>query len=79
MFNAQLTAIPDVGLAITMQDITHLKEVNRLKNEFVSVVSHDLRTPLATIHGYAEVLAKATEGEVHEMAQRIQIKGNSSL
>jgi len=60
------------GWVAVMQDITHLKEVNRLKNEFVSVVSHDLRTPLATIHGYAEVLSKAIEGEYKELARRIQ-------
>jgi PAS domain S-box-containing protein len=60
------------GWVAVMQDITHLKEVNRLKNDFVSVVSHDLRTPLATIHGYGEVLAKSTEGECREVALRIQ-------
>ena len=60
------------GWVAVMQDITHLKEVNRLKNEFVSVVSHDLRTPLSTIHGYAEVLAKAVTDEYRELAQRIQ-------
>jgi signal transduction histidine kinase len=44
VFNAQLTPIPEVGLAITMQDITHLKELDRIKSDFVSTVSHDLRS-----------------------------------
>ncbi len=59
------------GWVAVMQDITHLKQLDRLKNEFVSIVSHDLRSPLATIHGYAEVLYKVLEGENHEMAGRI--------
>ncbi len=60
------------GWVAVMQDITHLKELDRMKNEFVSIVSHDLRTPLATIHGYAEVLQRMAEGEGKELAQQIR-------
>ena len=35
-----------------------LEQVNRLKSLFVSMVAHDLRTPLATIDGYAEILLR---------------------
>jgi len=41
-----------------MQDITHLKELDRIKSEFVSVVSHDIRSPLTTIRGYMELLGR---------------------
>ena len=43
------------GVAI-VRDISQIKEVDRLKSEFVSMVSHDLRTPLAVIKGYAATL-----------------------
>jgi two-component system NtrC family sensor kinase len=56
--NAQASAIPEVGLAITMQDITRLKELDRVKSEFVSTVSHDLRSPLTAILGYVELLGR---------------------
>jgi two-component system NtrC family sensor kinase len=57
-FNAQLTPVEGVGRVLVMQDITHLKELDRLKTEFVATVSHDLRTPLTTIQGYVELLPK---------------------
>jgi two-component system phosphate regulon sensor histidine kinase PhoR len=58
-FNAQLTPIAGVGRVLVMQDITHLKELDRVKSEFVTAVSHDLRTPLTTIQGYIELLPRA--------------------
>jgi CheY-like chemotaxis protein len=41
---------PDYLIA-QVQDITERKEMERLKNEFISVVSHELRTPLTSIRG----------------------------
>lgn len=58
IYSAQNTFIPKVGTAITMQDISHIKEVNRLKDEFVHTVSHDLRSPLTAVLGYAELLER---------------------
>ena len=38
-----------IGWVATMQDVSHFKELNELKNEFVNSVSHDLRSPLSSI------------------------------
>ena len=56
--NAQLTAIHDVGYAVTMQDVTHLKETDRIRTEFINTVSHDLRSPLTSVIGYAELVER---------------------
>lgn len=58
IFNAQFTPIPGVGSAITMQDISYLKELDRLKTDFVHTVSHDLRSPLTAVLGYTELIAR---------------------
>ncbi len=76
-FNAQLTTIPDIGRVMIMQNITHLKELDRLKSEFVSTVSHDLRTPLTTIQGYVELLDRV--GPLNEMQNSFIKKALRSL
>ena len=55
---AQISVVEGIGYAVVMQDITHLKELDRIKSEFVSVVSHDIRSPLTTIRGYMELLGR---------------------
>ncbi|MGD1996059.1 MAG: ATP-binding protein [Anaerolineae bacterium] len=57
-FNAQVSPVEGVGYVLMMQDITHLKELDRVKSEFVFTVSHDLRTPLTTIQGYVSLLER---------------------
>jgi PAS domain S-box-containing protein len=65
--SAQLTSIPDIGYAVTLQDITYLKEVDRIRNEVVHTVSHDLRSPLTSVIGYTELIARA--GSLNESQQ----------
>jgi two-component system NtrC family sensor kinase len=79
VFNAQLTPIADVGLAVTMQDITHLKELDRIKSDFVSTVSHDLRSPLTAILGYVELIDRAgpVNEQQREFIRRVQFSVNN--
>ena len=74
VLSAQCTPIPRIGVAITMQDITYLKQIDRLKNEFVHTVSHDLRSPLTAILGYVDLLDRVgpINAQQHEFIIRVQ-------
>jgi signal transduction histidine kinase len=45
-----------VSQILYLRDITHEAEVDRLKSEFLSIAAHELRTPMASIYGYSEIL-----------------------
>jgi PAS domain S-box-containing protein len=57
-----VTAAPviGIGLVLTMHDVTHFRELARMKDDFVATVSHDLRTPLTAILGNIEIAQEET-------------------
>jgi len=54
-----------------IQDITEQKEVERLKNEFISVVSHELRTPLSAIRGSIGLALGPLAEQLTEQTRRL--------
>ena len=50
-----------IGTATIFNDITELKNVDKMKTAFVSTVSHELRTPLTAIKGFVATLIQDTE------------------
>ncbi len=75
VMSAQVTPIPELGLVVTMQDITPLKEIDRIKSEFVNTVSHDLRSPLTAILGYVELLGRVgpLNAQQQEFIHRVRL------
>lgn len=75
VFSVQFTPISGVGRVFTLNDITYLKKLDRIKTDFVHTVSHDLRSPLTAILGYVELIERA--GPVTDLqrdfVRRIQI------
>jgi two-component system NtrC family sensor kinase len=67
ILQGQLSELTGVGFGAVLHDISRLKELDRIKSEFISIVSHDLRTPLTTIRGYIELLPRV--GPLNDMQQ----------
>jgi PAS domain S-box-containing protein len=51
-----------MGVAVVFNDVTAIRNVERMKTAFVSTVSHELRTPLTSIKGFIATLLQDTEG-----------------
>ncbi len=46
------------GKVLIIRDISHEKEMDRMKDDFFNMITHDMRSPLSTIQGYLEMLVK---------------------
>jgi PAS domain S-box-containing protein len=56
----------EIGRLFVFRDVTHEREVDRMKTEFVALVSHELRTPLTSIKGFTDLILDGDAGEVNE-------------
>ncbi len=53
---ARLPGDPGLGVMVVLHDVTELRRLENLRRDFVANVSHELKTPLASIKAYAETL-----------------------
>ena len=56
----QEAGAPDLAALVVHQDVTALKEAEHLKDEFLGMAAHELRTPLAILKGFAQTLIVQT-------------------
>jgi PAS domain S-box-containing protein len=53
-----------LGAVTLLEDITHLREIDRLKSEFIATASHELRTPLTSVQMGVHLLLEGALGEM---------------
>ncbi len=49
-----------IGLVMLLRDVSRERSMDQMKNEFISTAAHELRTPLASILGYSELMLEPT-------------------
>jgi signal transduction histidine kinase/CHASE3 domain sensor protein len=59
------------GCYALLSDVTQLREVDRLKSQFISVISHELRTPMTSIRGSLGLLAGGVVGALPDKAREL--------
>lgn len=59
------------GVIVTFRDITKIKEVDRLKSDFVSIASHQLRTPISAMKWFTEILMDEDVGTLNDKQKEL--------
>lgn len=69
-----------IGVMILLQDITHLKQLDKLKSEFLMIASHELKTPLTSINMSIALLKEKAEAKLNtEENELLQIAVDDTL
>lgn len=61
------------GILVVMHDITNLKQLENLRREFVANVSHELKTPITSIKGFAETLIDGAKNDAESLDMFLNI------
>ncbi|MGH7197612.1 MAG: sensor histidine kinase [Candidatus Omnitrophota bacterium] len=64
-----------LGAVAVFHDVTKLKELERMRSEFVANVSHELKTPLTSIIGFVETLKEGAIDDAENRTRFLQIVG----
>lgn len=80
LVNPVYTAGEQTGIVCLLMDVTHRQKTEKMRREFTANVSHELKTPLTSISGYAEMIEtgmakkediKKFAGKIHKEAGRL--------
>ena len=61
-----------IGCVVVFHDVSQERQIDKAKTEFVSLASHQLRTPLSTINWYSEMLLSEDVGKLTEKQKQYQ-------
>jgi two-component system NtrC family sensor kinase len=79
VLHASLTEIPDVGRVAVMQDITALKQIDRMRSQLLGTAAHDLKNPLNAIRLGADLLNEADLSDQQRRALNMMQRATDSM
>lgn len=79
-FEMQVTPLGKRGV-IAIQDVTPMRQMDKIKSDFISNASHELRTPLTSITGFIETLQTSAKGDpaTHEKFLKIMAENTGRM
>lgn len=63
-----------MGSVTVLQDISHVKELDRMKSDFIAMVAHELRAPIATVEQQLSVILNKMAGEVTDKQEELLVR-----
>ena len=79
LHDASQVQMGPIGVVAVLNDVTANKQIEKLKDEFVSVVSHELRSPLTAIKGYTQHLMRRIDRRLRKAQQEQQSSAISAV
>jgi signal transduction histidine kinase/GAF domain-containing protein len=70
---------PERFALVVLQDVTAIKEAERLKDEFIAIAAHELKTPMASVKGYADMLMRHSEDDEGSALQPWQVEALETI
>ncbi|MFA6598713.1 MAG: response regulator [Ignavibacteriaceae bacterium] len=71
------------GVVLVLKNITELKKIEQLKSQFVSMVSHELKAPIAAVYGYLKLISdrsiQLTEDQQQKFIERSEFRLDALL
>lgn len=65
----------ELGVVAIINDVTEIKNIDRMKSAFVAMASHELRTPLTAIKGFSSTLLEGVEDEIYSKDDQKEFLG----
>ncbi len=61
-----------LGLVVSLRDITEIRRISDIKSAFLTMVAHEVRSPLGIIEGYLDLMLKGVVEDKKKMVQMLQ-------
>jgi two-component system phosphate regulon sensor histidine kinase PhoR len=65
----------DLGVVVIFNDVTDMKNIDKMKSSFVAMASHELRTPLTAIKGFSSTLLEGVDYDMYGKEEQKEFLG----